>query len=400
MSDLPIFSVSEFHEMLNLHMALLGEITIEGEISELKPSGAKWLYVTIKDASATVKVFATQYGIANWKSLAIGMKVHIHGTPRTYAPYGTLSIAATHITPAGEGALNMAYEKLKALLEKEGLFDESRKRPLPPFPRNIGLITAKDSQAYNDFVKVLQNRMGGLHVYFTPVLVQGEAAPALICQAIKFFNTHFGSHGRPHMDALVICRGGGSLEDLQAFNDEAVARGIFASRIPVICGIGHEGNTSLADMVADLRASTPSNAAELLVQERDTVVSYIDTLMHRMDRAVAAQLTLKKHHVQHALTRLDHAIRSHINAMNQRISAFYNTKPLIHMRLQNAQNQHSQLSRLLQSLDYTTILNKGFTITRNEHGTIIRSITDTQVGTELTTQVADGTIYAHVNKVN
>lgn len=395
MSDLPIFSVSEFHEMLNMHLALLGEITIEGEISELKPSGSKWLYVTIKDTSATIKIFATQFGIANWKSLEIGMKVHVTGTPRTYAPYGTLSIAASHITPAGEGAIQMAFEKLKALLDKEGLFDESRKRPLPAFPKNIGLITAKDSQAYNDFVKVLQNRMGGLHIYFSPVSVQGDAAPALICQAIAFFNKR-----HPHLDALVICRGGGSQEDLQAFNDEAVARAIFASRIPVICGIGHEGNTSLADMVADLRASTPSNAAELLVREREAVVNKLDMLTHRMDRAITAQLTTKKHRVHQALTRLEHTVRSHVSTMQQRVTAFYNTTPLIQMRLQNAHAQQKHLARLLQSLDHSTILAKGFTITRTADGTILRSVTQAPPGSELTTQVPDGTIYAHVSKTS
>ncbi len=387
----PIFSVTELHEMLNMHLALLGEMTIEGEISELKPSGTQWLYITIKDASSVIKLFATQWEINNWKGLDTGMRVHVSGIARTYAPYGTLSISASRIVPAGEGAHKQAFEKLKKQLETEGLFDVSRKRELPPFPQKIGLITAKHSQAYNDFVKVLAHRMGGISILFAPVQVQGEASPALICQAIQYFNRH-----HPDLDALIICRGGGSQEDLQAFNDEAVARAIFASTIPTITGIGHEGDTSLADLVADVRASTPSNSAELLVREREAVLQHIHMLTMRMDRAVMTDLTMKQHIAHQAQTRLAHALMTTINTMRARIDAFYSTQTTLTQRLKQANEHHAHLVRLLSSLDPHTILAKGYSITRTANGTLIRSISEAPAGLSVVTHVQDGTIYSNV----
>ena len=387
----PTFSVTELHEMLNMHLALLGEITIEGEISELKPSGTQWLYVTIKDASSVIKLFGTQWEINNWKSLEVGMKVHVSGVARTYAPYGTLSISVSRIVPAGEGAHKQAFEKLKKQLETEGLFDQSRKRELPAFPQKIGLITAKNSQAYNDFVKVLAHRMGGIKILFAPVLVQGEVAPALICKAIQYFN-------REHvdLDALIICRGGGSQEDLQAFNDESVARAIFASAIPTITGVGHEGDTTLADLVADVRASTPSNAAELLVREREAMIQHIHMLTMRMDRAVSTVLTTQKHIAQSAQSRLAHALMTTIHHTRMRIDAFYATQTVLQSRLTQAHEHTSSLTRLLQSLDPLTILAKGFSITRRADGGLVRSIKDAPAGTAIETRVQDGTIYAEV----
>lgn len=390
----PIFSVSELHEMLNLHLALLGEVTIEGEISEIKPSGTQWLYVTLKDSSAVIKLFSTQWDVRNWRSLAIGMKVHATGVARTYAPYGTLSVTVSRITPAGEGALQQAFDLLKTRLEAEGLFDVSRKRELPPFPTHIGLITAKGSQAYNDFTKVVKHRMGGLHIYFAPTQVQGEAAPALLCQAIQYFNQTM-----PDLDALVICRGGGSLEDLQAFNDEGVARAIFASRIPVICGVGHEGDITLADMVADVRASTPSNAAELLVQEREAVLHRLHNLTHRLNAAVRTELTHRKHIVDTAHTRIHHLLMQSIQNIYYRIDVFYGAGAnLKHHIKQNKLRTH-HLERLLSTLDPKTLLTKGYSITRSADGTIIRSVSNISQKQPITTQVSDGTIYAHVDHI-
>lgn len=387
----PVFSVTELHEMLNMHLALLGEITIEGEISEIKPSGTQWLYLTLKDSTAVIKLFATQWDIRNWKSLDIGMKVHATGVARTYAPYGTLSVSVSSITPAGEGAMKQAFEKLKAQLDLEGLFDESRKRELPAFPTRIGLITARGSQAYNDFTKVLQNRMGGLHVYFLPTQVQGEASPALLCQSIQHFNSTM-----PDLDVLIICRGGGSLEDLQAFNDEGVARAIFASHIPVISGVGHEGDVTLADLVADVRASTPSNAAELLVRERDTVVNRLDNLVYRMQQAVRSELTHKKHYVQTASTRIQHLLMQNIQQVYHHIDDFYRVVPTIKGTITAMTVRQESLARLLNNLDPTTILAKGFAIARSADGAIVRSIMQARPADSLTLEVTDGTIYTHV----
>lgn len=393
MTDRPIFSVSEFHEMINVHLARLGEIVVEGEISELKESGGKWLYVTISDSASTVKLFGTLWELKNWRSLEVGMKVHAYGTARTYAPYGTFSLTVSRIEPAGEGALKVAFERLKKQLEREGLFDVTRKRTLPQFPKHIGLITAKDSQAYNDFTKVLKHRMGGLYIYFVPVTVQGASAPAALCNALKYLNQKM-----PHLDALVVCRGGGSLEDLQAFNDEAVVRAIFASSIPVISGVGHEGDITLTDLVADVRASTPSNSAELLVKEREHVLQSVDMLVRRIHRVFSAEIAERKHNVDSALTQLEHKLTNHVSYVNQRIEAFYNSVDHFDSSFQRATEKQKSLSRLLTSLDYNAWLRKGFSMTYTSDGKLIRSIHDAPEGSDLSTHVTDGTIYSHVTK--
>ena len=384
----PIFSVTECHEMLNVHLARLGEIAIEGEISDIKESSGKWIYITLSDASSTIKLFGTQWDIRNWKDLETGMKVHAYGVARTYARYGTLSITVSKIVPAGAGALKVALERLQKRLTQEGLFDPSRKRPLPLFPRRIGLITAKGSQAYNDFVKVLQHRMGGIHIYFFPVLVQGEHAPAAICKAVQYANTRHAD-----LDALVICRGGGSLEDLQAFNDESVVRAVFASTIPIISGVGHEGDTTLIDHVADVRASTPSNAAELLVKEREHVIQSIDMFIQRMQRVFTSELAEKKRVIDVGLTRIEHTLTNHVTHMQQGVKDFYSSVNTYQRSCQRAIDKQQTLERILTNIDYHTILKRGFSITQTSGGTLIRSVDDVSENDELIAAVTDGSIY-------
>ncbi|MFH2019256.1 MAG: exodeoxyribonuclease VII large subunit, partial [bacterium] len=168
----PIFSVSEFNEMVNSHLAVLGDIVVEGEISQLKISQSKWVYITIKDEKASVEVFSMVFRLTNIRSLEEGMLVKVYGKAGIYPKNGRFSIQADQVLPSGEGALKLAYEKLKNQLESEGIFDIARKRPLPMFPSSIGLITAKGSEAYNDFVKVVSERLGGLNISFYPVSVQ------------------------------------------------------------------------------------------------------------------------------------------------------------------------------------------------------------------------------------
>lgn len=390
----PVFTVSELHEMLNLHLAHLGEIHIEGEISELKPSGTQWLYLTLKDDQAVIKLFATQWDIRNWKQLDVGMHVRVIGVVRTYARYGTLSVTATKIEPAGEGMAKIAFEKLKKQLESEGLFDQSRKRELPAFPQKIGLITAQHSQAYNDFIKVLTHRIGGMEIIFAPVLVQGDSAPDLIAQAIAHLNTNY-----PDLDVIVLCRGGGSQEDLQAFNTEIVARAVFSSTTPTIVGVGHEGDVTLADLVADVRASTPSNAAELLVKEREGILQNVHMLTLRLDRAVQIRLQTSRLRAHQAHSTILRAISSSITQKRHILQRFDLAQTHLLNRLSQCKNNLSHLMRLLDTLDPTQIVAKGYSITRAADGSILTSISHIKVGDRITTELSDGTIGTYIEDI-
>lgn len=376
-----------------MHLSHLGEIVIEGEITKIDLSQGKWLFITLKDDYSRAEVFGVAYQLSGWRALEEGMLVHVYGNPQLYMKSGRFSVTARKIVPAGEGSLKIAFEKLKMQLEKEGLFDESRKRALPEFPQRVGLITAKNSEAYKDFIKILQDRMGGLHVYVAPVSVQGERAVTSIMNALKYFNTQM-----PDLDALVICRGGGSLEDLHAFNDEHVARAIFASQIPVVCGVGHEGDVTLADLVADVRASTPSNAAEILVAERQNMLQLTNQLTNRIYQAYRGELKDKQHRVRHAAVVIEHSMRDHVRQIESAIQTFYRTLSLVQSHIQSKITDVQHTERLLRSLDYRSILRRGFTITRNDAGEIVRSIRNVHSQSGLLTTVGDGTIFSRVTQ--
>ena len=411
----PKFSVSECNEMVNMHLAQLGQFTIVGEIGKINLSQGKWLFITLKDEYSSVDIFGVAFQLSGWQALEEGMMVNVLGVASIHQKSGKFSIRAEQITPAGEGSLKIAFEKLRAQLDAEGLFDSSRKRALPRFPHHIGLITAKGSQAYNDFIKVLQNRLGGLHIYFLPASVQGNQAPKELIAAIQCAQKKL-----PHLDALVICRGGGSLEDLQAFNDEHVVRAIFASSIPTTVGVGHEGDVSLADLVADMRASTPSNAAELLVPERQALLTEISAHSRRIESIITTNLTSKLYLVDKALTQIDHSLQTYIESIRHTITLFLGvsqrflgeisrrTHMINHSKhqltftfshaLEAQSTRLLQLERLLTSLDHTKVLNRGYSITRTSSGTIITSAKNIKNSDQIETTLSDGTIYSHVTQ--
>lgn len=411
----PKFSVSECNEMVNLHLAQLGQFTIVGEISKINLSQGKWLFITLKDAYSTVEIFGVAFQLSGWQALEEGMMVNVLGVAGIHQKSGKFSIRAEQITPAGEGSLRIAFEKLRAQLDAEGLFDPTRKRILPRFPHHIGLITAKGSQAYNDFTKILQNRLGGLHVYFLPASVQGTQAPKELIGAITYAQKKL-----PQLDALVICRGGGSLEDLQAFNDEHVVRAIFASSIPTIVGVGHEGDISLADLVADMRASTPSNAAEILVPERQALLNEIQAHIRHIESMLTTQLTSKLYIVDKALSHIDHTLQTYITTIYHTITHFLTFAQRFSgqitqyvQRVNHAEQRLSrslshvceeqstrliQLERLLISLDHTQVLKRGYSITRLVSGTILTSAKNIKNSDQIVTTLSDGTIYSHVTQ--
>ena len=256
----PKFTVSEFLSVVNqtLDYAYPSAV-VEGEVAEFKTSHGKWAFFDLKDENSSLPCFIPLFQLK--VPLEDGMKIVIRGYPKI-TPWGKFSFTVKNIMPVGEGSIKKAFEMLKAKLEKEGLFDPAKKRPLPENLTKIGVISSTNAAGYADFCKILNARWGGLKIQTANTQVQGLDAPVQIIRAMRYFNE------KSEVQLIVIIRGGGSKDDLSCFNDEDLAREIAASKIPVMTGIGHEIDESLADLAADLRGSTPSNVAELITPDK------------------------------------------------------------------------------------------------------------------------------------
>ena len=277
-----ILTVSELtHAVKDTLEGRFGGLWVEGEISNLRVHTSGHVYFTLKDEEAQVRavLFRSRMRRVRFEP-ADGLHVLAFGRLDVYAVRGEYQLVCEVLEPKGLGALQLAFEQLKARLAAEGLFDAGRKRPLPVLPRRVGLVTSPTGAAVRDFLRVVTRRFAGLQVLVCPVRVQGDTAAGEIAQAIGTLNR------RGDLDVIVVARGGGSLEDLWAFNQEAVARAIAASKIPVISAVGHETDVTIADFVADLRAPTPSAAAELVVREKAELVRQLATLGTRLRRAM------------------------------------------------------------------------------------------------------------------
>jgi len=259
-----IFTVSELTAKIRDLLAKnFMDILVQGEISNCREAQSGHIYFTLKDDRAQVRcVFFKQQQRGIKFRPEDGLQVTVRGSISVYEQRGEYQIYVENLEPVGRGALQLAFEQLKKRLEAEGLFDAKRKKPLPLLPSRIGIITSPRGAAVRDVVRILTRRFPNVHLTVYPVRVQGEGSPEEIVKALKFFNA------RKIVDVLILARGGGSMEDLWSFNEEIVARAIFTSEIPVISGVGHETDFTIADFVADVRASTPSAAAELVVQTR------------------------------------------------------------------------------------------------------------------------------------
>jgi exodeoxyribonuclease VII large subunit len=390
-SDQPIFQVSELVEAINQHLSLLGEIVIEGEISRLDIKNGRLIFASVKDVQSSVDIFSLTNLVRNLRELEPGMLVHVYGTAGLYKGSGKFRVFASRIIPEGEGSLQVAFEKLKKQLENEGLFTPERKRPLPPWPKSIGLITAKNSSACADLIKILRARMPNINLKLLPVNVQGRDAAPSILLAYGYISEH-----PTDFDLIIMARGGGSLEDLAAFNSEEICRAMFACKVPVISAIGHEDNWSLTDYVADLRASTPSNAAELAVRDSQDVVRQIDTLLETYKHRLLATLHQNLGIVDKAQAQL----RRHILLYSQTITL---ALPLLKTRLINQihfkKQNLEQIDRLLHALDYRQILKRGFSLTTSPDGSIIHSVDDLKIADTVKTQLAVGQFTSQLTKI-
>src|SRR5271156_3395452 len=294
MPERRVWKVSELNARIcELLETTLPDIWVEGEVSNYHAAQSGHLYFTLKDARSQIRCVCFRDQVRGLKFRPEdGLHVTVRGSLSVYEPRGEYQIYVTHIEPVGAGALQLAFEQLKKRLAEEGLFAESRKKPLPVLPRCIGVVPSPTGAAIRDILRVLKRRFPNAQVSLYPVKVQGAGAAAEIAEALRHFNQ------AKSVDVLILTRGGGSLEDLWAFNEEILARAIFASRIPVITGVGHETDFTIADFVADLRAPTPSAAAEIVVKSRE-----------EFERHIAEYQRQIAHHVRYRLSQWRHRVR-------------------------------------------------------------------------------------------
>lgn len=381
-----ILTVSQFVEVINFTLYdTLGAITVEGEIGEFKTIyNNKFFSFNLKDENSVVNCF-----MHTWKlrtQLEDGMLVRATGVPKLRNK-GFFSFDLELVTPAGEGSLKRAFELLKKKLEMEGVFALERKRIWPRFPQHVALITSRDAAAYNDFIKVLAGRMGGIEISFIHTQVQGEDAPRQILEALNVANTEL-----KNVDVIVLVRGGGSLEDLMAFNDERVIRAVAASRTPTMVGIGHERDVTLAELAADVRASTPSNAAELLIASRQEIAADLNHAATRLTHAIKTAIQQAGGNVTGAVQALKGRITSTSHTVGRRVDSLLSLGKRLHFTVADQERQVLNMQRMLTSLSPTNTLRRGYSITRTSEGKLIRSTVGLRAGTVLATTVSDGTI--------
>lgn len=345
-------------------------VVVEGELSSFKVSKGKFIFFDLKDNEGAVGCFMMAYQLRT--PLEDGMKVRVVAVPKLTA-WGKFSLTVRDVRPVGEGDIKKSFKLLHAKLEKEGLFDASRKRRLPLLPQRVGLIASTESAGYADFIKILNGRWGGLEVQVADVQVQGAGAAPQIIRAI----THFNEQAQP-VDVLVIVRGGGSAEDLAVFNEEPLVRAVAASRIPTLVGVGHEVDTSLADLAADVRAATPSNAAQILVPDREAMIRDIRHKQRRMlAHLISRQQRLKRQLAdagKHMLSRMTHGM--------------------------DVQRRHvAYARRTLRQLDPKVVLARGYAIVRDEKGALVRAQPSLKPGDAVVIETSQAIINAGVTHV-
>lgn len=378
-----VIGVKVFLDTLNETMNFaFPAVTVEGEVSSFKVNQGKWVFFDLKDDDATLPCFMPVYQLK--VPLEDGMKIRVTGFPKV-TNWGKFSFTVRSVALAGEGELKRAFELLKARLQAEGLFDESRKRPLPAYPKTIGLITSETSDAYQDFWKILNNRWGGLTVQLAHVQVQGVSAPDQIIGAINYFNQLASPP-----DVLVICRGGGSLEDLQAFNSEAVARAVASSRTPTIVGVGHERDVSLADFAADRRAATPTDAARIVVPDRAEVLSSLEQRRAGLVQALNYQVR----HLRQVVLRNVSALEKFVGLPLHRVESVRLQLMHHHRRImQLASDRLAGQIRLLGSFDPRATLKRGYAIARHADK-VVTNPGQVPAGGALMLQLSEGNLKA------
>ena len=391
-----VISVTQINEYIRAMMdgdRLLNNLAIKGEISNYKlyPSGHH--YFTLKDEGGALRCVMFKGNALRMKFRPEnGMKVIAMGKISVFPRDGAYQLYCTGLVMDGVGDLYAAFEQLKAKLQAQGLFDPAHKQPIPKYPGTIGIVTSSAGAAVHDMLRILRKRYPLTKVLLLPVRVQGVEAPGEIAAAIRYANYYRLA------DVLIVGRGGGSIEDLWAFNDELVARAIYDSKIPVISAVGHEPDVTISDFVADLRAATPSNAAELAVPDQDALRQTLDQLSGSMASAMARQIKLRRQHL--SVLAESAALKSPESYLQQRKK----TLELLQNRLTAAQNmqlsrknqRYIALTAKLDAMSPLKVLTRGYAMAQKENDEIVRSVADIAQGDTVRVSLADGAFTATV----
>ena len=391
-----VLSITQINEYIRSKMdsdALLNGVAVRGEISNYKvyPSGHH--YFTLKDEGAALKCVMFKGNAMRLRFRPDnGAKVIAMGKISVFPRDGAYQLYCTAMALDGIGDLYAAFEQLKKKLEAQGLFDPAHKKPLPKYPGTIGIVTSSAGAAVHDMLRILRKRYPLAKVRLLPVRVQGVEAPDEIAGAIRYANMYRLA------DLLIVGRGGGSIEDLWAFNDERVAYAIYHSEIPVISAVGHEPDVTISDFVADLRAATPSNAAELAVPDQDALRQTLDSMSSAMATALARQLTAARR--QYQLLSAHPALQSPVGYLEQRRKSLeLLTNRLVSAEIQGinrAKNQYIGMTAKLDAMSPLKVLTRGYAMAQTEDGAVLRRVSQAKAGDKIKISVSDGTISAAV----
>ena len=373
--------------------ALLNAVAVKGEISNYKLYPTGHHYFTLKDENSALKCVMFKGNALRLRFRPEnGMKIIAMGKVSVFPRDGAYQLYCTAMAMDGVGDLYAAFEQLKKKLQAQGLFDPAHKKPIPQFPGTIGIVTSSAGAAVHDMLRILNKRYPLAKVRLLPVRVQGVEAPGEIAAAIRYANHHRLA------DLLIVGRGGGSIEDLWAFNEEVVAHAIYESRIPVISAVGHEPDVTISDYVADLRAATPSNAAELAVPDRDALTQTLDSMANAMANSLNRQIKAYKQHLD--VLSQSTALRSPTGYLEQKQRQL----ELLKNRLVAAENQniarntqrYVALTAKLDAMSPLKVLTRGYSMAQNDRGEVIRSVSQVEPGERIGISFSDGKVYATV----
>lgn len=362
-----------------------------GEISNYSRSSAGHQYFTLKDDSASLRIVLFR-GDDRGVPLASGDHVIVHGRVSVYEARGELQFVCDFVRPEGVGIMAARFEELRERLEREGLFDIARKRPLPPFPMRIGLMTSPTGAALQDIRNVLSKRWPLAELVFSPALVQGNQAPRSIVAALDRLATE------PGLDLVIVARGGGSAEDLAAFNDEAVARAVFAFPVPVVSGVGHETDTSIVDFVADLRAPTPSAAAERCTPDRSALLDRVSRTHAGMLQAVQRDLRDAREQILRQVEQMRDELPDTVALQADCARLLHEMRRALGHRLRQSRSETEGTAARLQALSPIATLGRGYAIVQEAaSGRVVRRTRQVKAGMRLIVGVHDGAFGAEVN---
>jgi exodeoxyribonuclease VII large subunit len=395
-NTLTVGELNRYVKMLMDNDALLSAVSVRGEISNLKYHSSGHLYFTLKDGEAEISAVMFRSAAMNLKMVARdGMQVIAFGRVSVYEKGGKCQLYVSAMLDNGIGALQLEYERFKKKLEAEGLFDNDKKRPLPKFPKCIGIITSPTGAAVRDMINVTGRRWPSAKILLYPALVQGEQAPASLCAGLDILNA------TEECDVIIIGRGGGSIEDLWAFNDERVVRRVAASEAPIISAVGHETDFTLCDFAADLRAPTPSAAAELAVPDRDEMRIRLDELLGRIENASMRIVNFKREKFSSVAKRLELLSPSGRLAVEkkdlERVKVKLNQG--IERIVQKRREALSVYSAKLVAINPLAVLSRGYSYTQREE-TVISSVNQIKSGDVVNIRFADGSASAEIISVN